>query len=346
MADASSRGLTERRKFIKLTCGAVTTGMLGLAGCSGSGGDSNGGGSDYPSREITWINGGSAGGGFDQYSQGMSQYLPSHLPNEVNITVQTMGSWTQGNAEIYNAKPDGYTFGIVNTPGNIVTQVLQDTPWDLTELTWLGRLAQTVYTMGVAADSDFESWQNLRDLDRPVRMATTGQGTSTLSTILGATALEFDLELVTGYAGTPEMVTGVLRGDADALQIPSTTTPMANAISEGEIRPILHYGKELSTVLQENAPDVPTVHDAGFPELEGQANLQRSVGGPPELSDDIANTLESSIKETVESEEFRSWSEEQGRPIAYASAEETTQSVEDSLSFIQDNADLFEQYLG
>jgi len=365
-------GLSGRRKFLKVTGGLVTVGTAGLAGCSGNGGDSGGsgdsggdsggssgdsggssgdssgdsGGSDYPARELTWINGGSAGGGFDQYSQATSRYLPSHLPNDVDITVQTMGSWTQGNAQIYNADPDGYTVGIVNTPGNIVTQVLQDPPWDLTELRWFGRIARSVYTMGVAADSDYQSWEDLRDLDRPARFATTGQGTSTLSTILGATALGIDLELVTGYAGTPEMVTGVLRGDADALQAPSTTTPMANAINEGEVRPILHYGEELSGILEENAPDITTVIEAGYPELAGQANLQRSCAAPPETPDDILGTLETALDDAVHSDEYQTWAADQGRPIDYANAQETTEAVQGSLEFVQENQDVFDQYLG
>lgn len=333
----------DRRSFIKITGGAVTVGTTGLAGCLEGGSDGNE--SNYPSQEITFINGGSAGGGFDQYAQATAKYLPNHLPNEVSITNETMGSWTQGNAELYNAQPDGHTIGMSNIPGNLQTQILQDPPWNLTELEWLGRLGRTVYTMGVAADSDFRSWQDLRDLDRPTKFTTTGQGTSMLSTILGATALEFDFEIVTGYAGTPEQVTGVLRGDADAIQIPATTTPMQNAIREGEIRPVLHYSSELPEILQNHDDEVPTVEDVGHPELEGQANLQRSIAAPPDTPDDIVSTLEQAIDDMAHSDEFVSWGEEQGQPVDHTGANETAQAVDDSHSFIRDNRDLIEEYL-
>jgi tripartite-type tricarboxylate transporter receptor subunit TctC len=197
--------------------------------------------------------------------------------------------------------------------------------------------------MGVASDGPIEQWEDLAELERPARFATTGQGTSTLSTILGATALEIDFELVTGYAGSPEMVTGLLRGDADALQLPATTTPMANAIEQGEVTPILYYGED-PTEFGLSA-DVPTVADAGQPELEGQANLQRSVTAPPGAPDELISLLEESFRETVQSDEFTSWAEEQGRPVDWAGAEEITAAVNDSLSFIQDNADVFSQYL-
>jgi tripartite-type tricarboxylate transporter receptor subunit TctC len=339
--------MADRRGFLKLTGGAAAAGTFGLAGCTGGGGGDGGDGgdefSDYPSQEVQWKNGGSSGGGFDQYSRAIAQFMPNNLPGDGDIVVQTMGSWTQANSQIYRADPDGYTLGIVNIPGNIVTQVLQDPPWDLTELSWFGRVARSVYAMGVASDGPVSSWEDLKDLGRPARFATTGQGTSTLSTILGATALGIDFELVTGYAGSPEMVTGLLRGDADALQLPATTTPMANAIEEGEVTPVLYYGEDPTEFGLSS--DVPTVSDAGQPELEGQANLQRSVAAPPGASDALVSFLESAFQETVQSDEFTSWAEEQGRPVSWTGAEEISTAVTEAVSFIEDNADVFDQYL-
>lgn len=354
----AERSTVQRRRFLQTT-GVVATGFV--AGCLGNGGDDGDGGgdgptetpgdhtatdtpteaaADFPSQDITWFNGGSSGGGFDQYSRGVAQFLPEHLPNEVEVLVQTMGSWTQANSQINRADPDGHTVGIVNVPGNVTTQVLQDRPWDLTEFSWIARLARSIYLMCVPADSAFESVEDLQNADRTLKFASTGSGTSMLSTILGGTALGLDFDLVTGYQGSPEMVTATLRGDTDAVQLPATTDPIVAALEQGELRPLLYYG----TDPPDSISGVTTVADAGYPELEGQANLQRLVGGPPDIPDERVSVIESGIQDTLESDAFLEWAEQQGRPVDFAGADETAQAVSDAVTFVQENRDVFEEF--
>src|SRR5665811_2116451 len=87
---------------------------------------------DFPTDDITWIIPYSPGGGFDTYSRGVARLLPKHLPGNVNVIPENIegAGGRRGTATLYRADPDGHTIGIINVPGAIVTELLQDTEYN------------------------------------------------------------------------------------------------------------------------------------------------------------------------------------------------------------------------
>ena len=358
----------KRRRFLKLFGGAATVGMAGLAGCSGNGGgggggggsggngggsggtgtDGNGGGgggsSDFPTKDITWIVPYSTGGGFDTYSRGLAEYMPKHLPNNPNVVVQNRpgAGGRQGATQIYRADPTGYTIGIFNIPGMVASQIVQDTSYDLSKVSWVGRVARSIYMLAVPANSNYKSVKDLQNADS-VKFAVTGPGsTSYLSAIIAANAMNIPAEFVTGYQGSQESVAAALRGDVDAVQYPTSTPSIRSPIEEGDMRPIVYYANE-------SPPDwasaAVSVKEAGYPDLAGQVNLQRCIGGPPDISKDRMNVLRSGFEKTVKSDEFSQWAKDQDRPLDYASGEETAQIISNAQATFEEYKSLLEERL-
>jgi len=68
---------------------------------------------NYPERPITLIVPWGAGGGTDATGRMIAGLLQKELGQPVNVVNRTGGSGVVGHSAIANAKPDGYTIGIV-----------------------------------------------------------------------------------------------------------------------------------------------------------------------------------------------------------------------------------------
>lgn len=315
-----------RRKFIKTTTGAVGASLV--AGCVGESRDE-----EYPSREIRWIVPYGAGGGFDMYSRAIAEFMPEYLPNDVEIVVDNVegAGGRQGANNIYTADPDGYTLGIWNVPGMLATSLVQETNYDLSEVSWFGRVAVTDYVVSVAADSEYETVEDLENADEVSFANITKSTTAGIATIIATNVMDINANIVTGYDGTPGSITAVLRGDVDVrIDVFDSVKPY---VEDGELKTIV----ALSDEPPEYAPDTPTAVDVGYDELAGAVSLQWMLGGPPGLSEDIVTTLEDAFLEAANTDEMHEFLEERDRTLDPAGREETVSQFEQT-------RETFEQY--
>src|SRR5688572_24121609 len=69
----------------------------------------------YPTRPVTFIVPWGAGGGTDAVGRMMATLLERDLGQPVNVVNRTGGSGVVGHGAIANARPDGYTIGLITT---------------------------------------------------------------------------------------------------------------------------------------------------------------------------------------------------------------------------------------
>lgn len=104
---------------------------------------------DFPAKNIEFVIPVSPGGGFDTYVRAVSPVMEKHLPQSVNVVPTNVpaAGGARGAAQVFRAKPDGYTIGIFNIPGILVPQLRGDSSvqYDLTKLTWLGSFGSDEY---------------------------------------------------------------------------------------------------------------------------------------------------------------------------------------------------------
>lgn len=336
----SSDNGVSRRTVLKSGATLATVGMTGLAGCDGV--LSGGGGGDYPSQDITWIVPFGAGGGYDAYSRAIGQYMPEHLPNDVEIVVENHpgGGSRTGTREVWRADPDGYTLGMIDTIGNAAYQAAIEPDfddYDITEFEFFGTAAWEPYGFWTASDSEYENVEDLQNADQ-VRMATSGLGSAASNAgVVACEVMDIPSENVFGYDGTAEAMTAVVRGDADI--VPVNPSSARSAYEDGDLVPVVVFDD--SPI--EWADEDEAAGELGYDSVVSVGRFERALGAPPDTSEDIISTLEESWLALVEDEEFQSWSEENNRPIRPKNAEETQQTTEDAVSTFEEYRDLFQQ---
>jgi tripartite-type tricarboxylate transporter receptor subunit TctC len=316
-----SQRLRRRLRFTGALAAATVAGLT-LASCgsnSGSESASTGTGGEgwAPDKDITWIVPYSAGGGFDVYARGIAEVMQqTQLPDGVNVVVRNMPPLPQGITSMFNADPDGYTVGILPMPAAIAQQI-QDPDmarWETNEFTVLGSVDENAYVVYVASDSPYQTIEDLEG-KQGLRSLTVEEGSSSaLAGLATIESLGLDANVTYGAEGSAEVVTGLLRGDADFIVYGSTD--LTGFVESGDIRPLLFLGTEDQrpeslTWLAET----PSAESKGFQDLGGAVTELRLIVAPPNLPDDVATYLRDAVYATMTSTEFADWAAGADRPI-------------------------------
>lgn len=316
----------DRRTFLKLGSGLAVTSTV--AGCIGDADD------EYPSQDLRWIVPYSAGGLFDGYSRAVAENLPDHLPNDVDVAVENVtgaGGRTGAN-ELYRADPDGYTIGLVNDPGFVIFQMLEDTEYDMTNFSYIGRIAFDPHVMVVHPESEFNSVEDLQEADEVV-FGAPGMSTNAANfAILAGEVLDFNTEFVTGFEGMAEVRTAVMREDVDAAL--SVVTPAAPQIEDGDLQAVVVFDVEPG----DYAPDAPTIGELGYEEFGETFRLNWMAAAPPDMEQERLSILEDAFLDALDSEGMHEWAEDAGASIDPAGSDE-------ALSMVEETDDVFGQYL-
>ncbi|MEJ0024041.1 MAG: tripartite tricarboxylate transporter substrate-binding protein [Alphaproteobacteria bacterium] len=121
--------------------------------------------SAFPSKDITYIIPASAGGGFDVLSRFISEAMRRALPHRVNIVPLNVASGGGGKGvnQLFRARPDGYTIGILNIPGIFVLQHIRAVPYNFSDFAWIGTVTKgrRGYVIAVREQSDIRTYDDL-----------------------------------------------------------------------------------------------------------------------------------------------------------------------------------------
>jgi len=280
---------------------------------------------DFPQKTITLIVPYSPGGGFDAYSRAIARFMPKYLPKKVHIIVKNVpgACGSRGYTFLYRSKPDGYTIGMINFPGALVSQMIRKQQYDLPKFEFIGMVGRSPYILSVPKNSPFYTLEDLQKA-KSVNFSTVGKGGTDYAVLCIATSiLKINASLVTCYKGSTGCIVGAVRGDVDAtVQNMTTLLPYINA---GELRPIVAFTSERSEFL----PDIPTAKELGYNGGLGQLLLYRLVAAPPETPEDITKILKEALMRTLADEEFGKWSVKTKQPLKWDSAEKSTEIVND-----------------
>lgn len=341
-----------RRKFLK-TAGIAGTGLL--AGCSGTGdGNSDGGdgGSDnnddggdsssdgdetsFPTRDIKLVIPFGPGGGYDYYGRLLAQYLPDHLPGDVNVQAQNVeGAGGQiATDQMWNAEPDGYSSMIFNVPNFSLTQLTEDVEWDLREFTHFGQVVEEPRGIAVGANSGIETWDDYVEAaqNEELKFASTGPGSGyvTVPGVTGEVSGLYDAQSVMDnqvtYDGRGEAIQGILAGDAQVMA--GAYFSLLPYVESGDLRMILALSTEDEP--PEHTPEADTLSTADIDNAQEIIDMltdRRTFGGPPGMPEDITEIWRDAFESTLNDDELLAAAEEEDRPIEYADAESTQESI-------------------
>ena len=297
-------------------------------------------GDKYPNKTVTWLINAAPGGGFDLHSRAVARVMRKKLG--VNIIIRNVPgaggivSWNLLSA----AKPDGYTIGIVNLPGAIVSQLFKDVQYKLREFSWIGRISAAPYIYAAGAQYGLRTLEDFQKA-KEVLITESGYGTTGwVNSALTAATMGFKPKFIMGYAGAPASNMAIVRGEGHARALGLDSPGQMASIKDGSLVPTWVYLDKRDP----RYPDVPTVGELGFPQLSVLA-ANRVVAAPPKMPKDRMEVLIKAFRESVEDPETQAAFKSMRAKTAGVYGDDWLPVMETMFKLIQDNADVFKKVL-
>jgi tripartite-type tricarboxylate transporter receptor subunit TctC len=177
----------------------------------------------YQGKNIQFVVGGSAGGGYDTYTRLIARHFAQYVPGKPSVVVQNMpgaGMVIAANYIFNSAPRDGTTIG--HWSGPLILQHLMGNravKFEGRKFGWLGMPTPDSLVCILTERSGIKTAEEWRKSKMPVKLGAIGAGTSgTDDTKLLAAATDFPLQLVQGYKGRHKSGSGT-RGSRRYLRL-------------------------------------------------------------------------------------------------------------------------------
>ncbi|MCJ8145194.1 tripartite tricarboxylate transporter substrate binding protein [Ancylobacter sp. A5.8] len=288
---------------------------------------------DYPSRPITVFVPYPAGGGTDIVARTLTGLLEKELGVPINVVNKAGGGGIPGQTAVANAKPDGYTLGV------IASDISLYKPQGLAELTFadmtpIGQTNELVGGVTVIEGSPYKTMQELVAAikAKPGELKATGAAPGSNWNIGFA-------GMMLGLGLDPATVIWVPTqgGTAGHLDVAAGNSTFATAslaegralIESNKIKPLAVMSKQRL----DSFPDVPTLKETTG--IDWTFALWHGMVGPKGLPDDIVAKLAPAVKKVAESEEFRKPLRERGFTPVYRDPAQFREFMAQDLSEMQ-----------
>jgi tripartite-type tricarboxylate transporter receptor subunit TctC len=275
----------------------------------------------YPNRPITVVAPFPPGGVADLTARPVAAAMEKVLKNPVVVVNKTGAAGAVGMSFVANAKPDGYTLLMALSSISIIPEadkLFERKPaYTMDQLLPIALISAdpTIFVVNAS-----RPWKNVKEFvddakKRPgeISFSSSGvYGTLHMATEMLSHAAGINLKHVP-YAGAGPALTAILGGHVDTLASgPSVVIPQIKA---GKIRPLAGWGAKRVAAL----PDVPTFKELGYDiEFYIWAGLFAPKGTPAP----VMKTIRESVKQAVETAEFKAAMDKIQTPIAYLDAPE------------------------
>ncbi len=245
---------------------------------------------EYPSKPITLVAPYGPGGASDLASRTLASVVPAHIGQPVLVVNRTGAGGVTGSTYVNKAKPDGYTLLLARIGCNAVTPALNSTiPYEYGDFTMLGLLELNPFVYVVKADSPFRTLDDLvkalKEKPGTLNYSTSGPGTLLnmgAQMLFDVAGLKSDAATMVPYKGGGGAATALIGGHVDFLGI--NLAPVLSHINAGTLRALgVTTPKRFKAI-----PKVPTVAEAGYPELENIIGWS-ALFGPPNMPREVVD---------------------------------------------------------
>ena len=276
----------------------------------------------FPEKNITFIIPYGPGGGFDTYVRKLAPMMEKYLPNKVNVIPKNVAGagGRKAIADLYRAKPDGYTISIFNMPGMLLDKILgKESRFDVEKFTWLSQIAVTPYTLSVNSKGPYTSIEDLKKAKGLKYAVTSPSSTSYVAGKIMSAALGLDVKFLPGYKGSSKISLSIIRGDTHLSLF--ANRQHAKYAKGGDLKAVLS--------LEEKSPwkGVPTVGDIGHADLTALAT-SRIVGAPPGTPAAVVSVLEQALVKGGHDPSIQAWAKKGKRPLDPTTAAEASKRVD------------------
>jgi len=266
----------------------------------------------WPERPLQLIVPFAAGGGTDISARTMAQFLERELGQPVVVQNRPGAGGEIGLSAIADARPDGYTIGIINTPGIVTIPIERSPRWSLASFTFIAGVVEEPTTFAVHPDSPIRNIADLvaaaRAKPGEVTVGTQGVGSAGhISALLLEQAAGIRLECVS-YAGSAPAAVALMRRD-----IQVTTASLGESLTFVQQQPWRVLGL-MAPDRSELARDIPTCKEAGYDIRGGSL---RGIGAPSGLPEAVVRRLSAAISNVLRHPDFREASVRTFQPLRF-----------------------------
>jgi len=242
---------------------------------------------DYPTKPVTLVSPYGPGGAADLAARTISATAPGYLGAGVLVVNRTGAAGVTGSTSVVKGKRDGYTLLLARVGSQAaVPAINRKIPYRWDEYTFLGLLELNPFVLVVNADSPYQTLDDLRAaLEAGADLSYSSAGVGTLLHVAMVMTLdEFGLPQEAmkhvPYKGGGKAAAALVGGHVDAMF--QNLSGVIGNIQAGKLRALAVT--TTARVLAIN--DVPTVAEAGYPNLETVVGWS-GVWGPPGLPGDV-----------------------------------------------------------
>ena len=252
---------------------------------------------DFPNRRIHIVLPYPAGGIVDVTTRIVTEKLSQMWGQPIIVEAKPAASGSVAWDQVARAEPDGYTWSFMS-PAVIANPRMQPgMKWNETSFVPIGAIAWAPSVLTVNANVPANTLAEFIDYVRKnpgkLNWANPGVGTSLhLNAAIFLAATKLDIVEIQ-YRGQPP---GLLDLLADRVQFQIASIGLVNEhIQTGQLKALAVLGKERSPML----PDVPTVSEAGYPDINVVAwyGLVAPRGTPQPVVDKIVDGVNTALRD-------------------------------------------------
>jgi len=282
-----------KTKVLATVVATVATVVLGSFGAQAA----------WPDRPVTIIVPAGAGGGTDATGRPLAAQLKDIFGQNFNVVNQGQGGGVVGITNIVQAKPDGYTIGILYNYAHY--KELGQGDFEVKSFTPIAQFNFDPAGFQVAADSPFKTISQALDAIKadPGKYNIACGGGCGGSWPLAIATLMYDwgvdlskVNMIPGK-GAAAAMQELAAGGVDV--VPCSIPEAGPLIEAGKVKSLAVFGdKRLSAF-----PNIPTLQEETGKALS--LGAWRGVVGPAGLPQDIADKLEAAVKTIYDSKQFQ-----------------------------------------
>lgn len=283
---------------------------------------------DWPEKAVTILVPWSAGGGTDATARAVAAELEEKFGQPFNVVNRTGGGGLVGHAAIANAKPDGYTLGVITIEvGMYGAQGLPGATPD--DLDYIGRFNADPIAINIAADAAYADAQGLIDAvtQDPGAVTASGANRGGLSHLAWVGLLDkLGIDTAqTVWVASDGSAPALQQLASGAIDVVSTSPAEAQSLVDaGEARTLALISSERSQLY----PDLPTTQEIF--EVDWSPLPYRGLAAPDGIPAEVIGKVEAALQEITEDPEFQAFMTARGFSVAYQSAADFERTVRGS----------------
>ncbi len=272
----------------------------------------------YKGKQLQFVIGAAAGGGYDLPGRAISRHLDRHIPGQPAIVVKNMSgaSGLKMTNYLYNvARRDGSIIGMPtnNIPFEPLVRLIsrdgKNIHFDTMKLQWIGSPTRETYVAFVWHTVPVKSVADLK-ARKTLMGSTSPAGTNSVLPTLINEFLGTRMQVITGYGSQSNIFVALERGEVhgNVTGLTNLTVNKADWLAAKKARIILQFGLKKDRQL----PDVPFALDlvqkpedkAALRFLVSKFEIARPLVAPPEVPADRMKILRAAFDNTMKDKAF------------------------------------------